>query len=113
VASAPTQLAFDDLLDGCARRDAGVAAAGLGTPAALDSVWRQAARDVVHNLAATGAEFSAVDVRYRAGDPPVPNMLGAAFLAARKARLIVRVGFTTNPIPSAHARTIATYRGAT
>lgn len=71
-------------------RDAGAEGA-LRDPA--DVEWAESATKIVEHLAAAGVEFTADDVRRRAGEPPSPAAVGAVLLAAARRRLIERVGF--------------------
>lgn len=97
--------------EGRARRDEGTERAGSGINGPAASDWRLKAKDALKELAASGTAFSADDVVARAGEPPVPNMLGALFLGAARAASIQAYGFTQSTRPSAHARTQRTWVG--
>jgi hypothetical protein len=90
------------------------------------SAWRDKAKTTMDALIASELEFSADDLvngmasgvppapRHAiagAGEPPVPNMLGALFLATARRNQIRPVGFTQSTRPSAHARVQRTWRG--
>ena len=108
----PEEAPVADLAEGRRRRDEGTEAAGSGIAGALASAWRVKAAQAMASLAASGEEFSADDLVAIAGEPPVPNMLGAVFLAASRADQINAVGFTQAARPSARARVQRTWRGA-
>lgn len=97
---------------GRALRDEGAARAGDGAPGVLAADWRRKADDALNALAASGAVFSADDLVERAGMPPVANMLGGVFLAARRANRIEAVGFAQATRPESHARVQRTWKGA-
>lgn len=77
-------------------------AAHPGDRAAVDAAIRQ--------LAARGGEFSSNDARRIHGvSGPV---VGAAFSAAAKSGLIVRVGYEPSTEPGTHAHPVAVWRAA-
>ena len=99
----------DPLEPGRAARDAGVDAVESRTP----DWWRNLCDHVIAALAATGKEFSAVDVRALCGDPPNHfNAMGARFLAAARAGIVVRVGYRPSSRATLHAHPITIWRGA-
>jgi len=101
---------MDDLEAGRDLRDVGAAAAGINSP--LAEHWRSRATDWLLVLAGWEDHvFSSDDLVEIVGTPPVPNMLGALFLGARRAGLIDPVGYTQSTRPAAHARTIRTWKG--
>lgn len=69
--------------------------------------------EAIADLASSGRTFTADDlpdrVRRRVHHP---NVVSAAFLRAKRAGLIVEVGWTRSERPSAHARRLVEYRGA-
>lgn len=89
-------------------RDAGMAVADANA----GDDWKEAADAVIRALAASGAEFSAEDVRLWVGEPPTPNAMGARFMAARKKGILELLGYRQASRASAHARALAVYRGA-
>ena len=102
------QLSLDDafagLTEGRRRRDEGTAIAGTGAPAFLVSAWQDAAERALATLIRRGDVFSADDLVELAGEPPVPNMLGGLFIAARRQERIRPVGYRQGCRPAAHAR---------
>lgn len=107
----PTPTREEGLAAGRAARDAGAALAGAGAPASLVAAWRDKAGKALDELIRSGMEFSADDVVERAGEPPVPNMLGGLFLAASTAGRIHAVGLVSSARPKAHARVQRTWIG--
>lgn len=99
-----------DLGSGETLRDNGVTAAGSTTPGA--DTWRADADAALEILAQSRTEFSADDLVALVGPPPHPNMLGATFLVASRAGLIVCTGITTGKRPTAHARMQRLWTGA-
>jgi len=89
-------------------RDEAIAAVNATTP----SQWAQDCDNAIAAMAASGAEFTAEDVRSFAGDPPKPAAMGARFLAACKRGLIRRVGVTNAKRRSSHACLLPVYQGA-
>jgi hypothetical protein len=85
----------------------------VGVQAALnfDSEWRDAAQEALAELAASGLEFTADDLRDRVGEPMSPNALGAAIRAASAADLIRHVGYRRSRRISRHAGVIGVWKG--
>src|SRR5690348_8431813 len=75
------------------------------------SEWKDRADAAIRSLAASGEEFTAEDVRARAGDPSRPNAFGARFSSAAKRGLIRRVGFRNSSRPTLHSHPVAVWRG--
>jgi hypothetical protein len=100
---------LDQLEEGRRRRDDGVTVAR----AATHTGWRLTVDRVIADLAATGDDFTAEDVRARAGDPLAssPNTLGAAIAAAVRAGVIEQAGYQQARRPEAHARVLRVWRG--
>lgn len=74
--------------------------------------WRETCDAAIRELARTRGPFSAIDVRAIVGDPPNHyNAMGARFLAAARAGLIVRVGYVVSDRPTLHAHPIAQWVG--
>jgi len=95
-------------LTGSGFRDAGTSQVSANTP----DDWKIACDRVIQKFAAADRTFTAEDVRAVVGDPPNhPNAMGARFLAAAKAQLIVRVGYCTPARSSRHANALAVWRG--
>lgn len=92
---------------GQALRDQGIAR----VDAAEDPAWRAAADVAIAELAASGEEFTAEDVRRIAGDPTHPNAMGARFRAAAQAGIIRRVGYRASSRVQLHAHPIAVWVG--
>jgi len=80
--------------------------------AAEGSDWKHRADLAIEALAKTGAEFTAVEVREKAGDAARPNAFGARFNAAAGAGLIRKVGCRNSTRPTLHAHPVAVWRGA-
>lgn len=74
--------------------------------------WTLAAEEALEDLRASGAAFTAEDVRARAGTPPHPNALGGLFIGASKRGEIVKVGYRLASRTVAHARPLAVWRDA-
>ena len=95
-------------MDGKDLRDAGISSVDAHTP----RWWKDACDRAIHTLAARGVEFTAEDVRAVVGDPPNhPNAMGARFLAACKAGVIVKQGYKNPARRSSHASVIAIWKG--
>jgi hypothetical protein len=100
---------FSAIDEGRRRRDDGMRAALHNT----DVRWRSAADQAIRDLAATGLEFTAEHVRERVGVIAAPpQALGAVFNAARRAGIIVPVGYATATRPERHGGLLRTWRGA-
>jgi hypothetical protein len=101
---------FDaDIDEGRRRRDDGMRAALHSS----DIGWKSAAESAIRELAATGLEFDAEDVRARVGViASSPQALGAFFNAARRAGTIEPVGYRTATRPERHGGLLRTWRGA-
>jgi hypothetical protein len=75
--------------------------------------WTEAARFAVERFGYRGAEFSAEDIREKAGDPPgSPNALGALLHALETEGAIKVVGYRRSSRPSSHGRRILVWRRA-
>jgi len=96
--------------------DEGQVRADLGANAARNGVhswWRIAAEATIADLAASGEEFTAEDVRDRVGTMVGrESALAAAFRVASRAGLITAVGWRTARRPEAHQRALRIWRGA-
>jgi hypothetical protein len=100
--------AFQPMLTGLEGRDFGVKRVDANTPDA----WRIACDIAIAKLASTLKPFTAEDVRATVGDPPNhPNAMGARFLAAARAGLLEKQGYTSPSRPSSHASVIAVWCG--
>jgi transposase InsO family protein len=88
-------------------RDFGISKVDSNTP----EDWRNDCDYIIGWLARNGAEFTAEDVRAWIPEPPHPNAMGGRFIAALKAKKIVRLEYRKAKRPSAHARVLAVYRG--
>lgn len=62
-------------------------------------------------LQGTRWSFTAEDVRRMIGDPPHPNVLGAALSAAARAGTIVAVGWTDSTRTAARGRPLRKWEG--
>ena len=78
-----------------------------------ESGWREAALAEIENMAASGIEFTADDIRERVGEPDIANRWGGVFLAARRAGLIETVAVKPSSTPSRHAGMVRVWRGTT
>ena len=75
--------------------------------------WTEAARFAVERFGYRGVEFSAEDIREKAGDPPgSPNALGALLHALEAEGKIRVVGFRRSSRPSSHGRRILVWMAA-
>jgi hypothetical protein len=80
---------------------------------ASDVRWKAAAETAIVELARSGREFTAEDVRRRVGVlASSPQALGALFSAAAKAGIIRAVGFTVATRPERHGGVLRTWVGA-
>lgn len=89
------------------RKAEGMALADAAEP----GFWKDRADAAIKALAAEGREFTAEDVRKRAGDPSRPNAMGARFSAAATAGLIRYVKHQKSTRPSLHACKVAVWVG--
>ena len=94
--------------EGRARRDDGVARADR----LADAGWKAEADRIIGELAATGRDFCADDL-HDAGLSTAINSsaVGGRLLAAARARIIVKVGYTTSTRPGRRAGATAVWRG--
>jgi hypothetical protein len=83
----------------------------LAAVAENDRAWLEVALGAIAELAATGQDFSAEEIRARASAGPSTGSMGAAFKLAVAARLIVRVGYRPSKFPSRHGAVVAVWRG--
>jgi hypothetical protein len=94
---------------GCACEGNRLKFKGQAIAAAAHPDERAAVDAAIRQLAARGRPFSSNDAR------PLHNVtgpvVGAAFSAAAKAGLIVRVGYEPSTDPGTHAHPVATWRG--
>lgn len=100
----------ESLEEGRRRRDAGME---FATHSTLIS-WKRVAEKRLAELAATGREFTAEDLRERVGHPlgSHDNSMGPLFGAAARRGEIVHVGYQQATRPEAHARILRVWRGA-
>ncbi len=79
---------------------------------AADAGWKARVDAAIEELAASGAPFTAEDVREIAGDPPDhPNAMGARFAAAAQRGLIRSVGYRKARRASLHRHPIHVWEG--
>lgn len=88
-----------------------LAAEGMSRAAMADRGWLPIAAEVIEELAAAGEEFSAENVRARAGSPVSPALVGAAFKIARLRGVIEPAGLATAQRAVSHGRLLRTWRG--
>ncbi len=81
--------------------------------AAEGAAWKARADLAISELAATGDEFTAIEVRARAGDPTRPNAFGPRFNHAARTGLIYKVGYRNSSRATLHAHPIAVWKGTT
>src|SRR5262249_32625782 len=93
-------------------RDHGLEQAGSGQPVSVTVSWEQQARYAILRLCLADANWSAEEVRQIAGDPPVPNMMGAAIRMAYLEGLIAPTGFDIATRPSRRASVLRLWRRA-
>lgn len=74
--------------------------------------WFARAWGALAYFADIGIEFTADDVRRRAGDPPTDNAIGALFLNASRQRIIRPVGRRRSTRLKRHAASLTVYVGA-
>ena len=84
--------------------------------AATNEEWLKNVLVVIENHARWTDTFTIENVRKFCDlrgipEPKSHNAWGAAFSAAAKQGIIVRVGYTKNSLPSAHARVVAVWQG--
>lgn len=94
---------------GCACEGQRLKFAGMAIATAARPDDRAKVDAAIRQLAATGKPFSSNDAR------PLHNVtgpvVGAAFQAAAKSGLIVRVGYEASTQPGTHAHPVATWKG--
>lgn len=73
--------------------------------------WVLLCDTIIRQLARSGEEFTAEEVRMWCGEPPHHNLIGARFLVAIKAKIIVRTSYRNATRPEAHSRILRVYRG--
>ena len=75
--------------------------------------WQEDARFAVYRFCFRDVEFTAEDIREKAGDPPgSPNALGALLHALEAEGKIRVVGFRRSARPSSHGRRILVWAKA-
>ena len=94
---------------GSVLRDRGIALVDAAEPAP----WKDRADAAIRELASSGAEFSAEDVRAIAGNPDRPNAMGARFNAAVKSGILVYVRHSPSNRAQLHRCKVAVWRGVT
>lgn len=102
-----TLFEFADRAEGERRKQVGMERAD----AAEGSRWKEAADAAIAQLAASGQEFTAEDVREVAGDPEHFNAMGARFGAAAQAGLIRYVRHAPSSRPTLHRCAIRVWVG--
>ena len=75
-----------------------------------DTDWPGDAIATIVALSHAQSIVTAEDLARELRKPPHPNMVGAAFSAARAQKLIVAAGYTTSNTPSRHHGVIRTWR---
>jgi hypothetical protein len=90
---------------GTTLRDMGVYRVSKNTPQA----WKDSGLSIIMCLVANGNEITAEDVREWVGEPPSPNAMGALFLTACRAGIVVRVGYRQAKRPERHASVLGVY----
>lgn len=79
---------------------------------AASSGWKDRVDAVIRNLARTGEEFTADDVRRRGAVPTDhPRAMGSRFLVAARAGLIRRVGYRPSGRENLHSHPISVWVG--
>lgn len=78
-----------------------------------DSTWAEEAVAKIIDLAHAHDTFTADDLAREMRKAPHPNMVGAAFSAARGQGFIEAAGYTTSNTPSRHHGVIRTWRRKT
>jgi hypothetical protein len=84
---------------------------GQGGAAAADPEGFARALEAIAELSAEGEPFDSTDVRAVAGPFERPNVVGAAFSAARKAGLIEVAGYGASRTVSRHGSLVRLWRG--
>jgi hypothetical protein len=84
---------------------------GQGRAVAADPEGFDRASKAIAELTKAGDEFTADDVRAWSGPFSLPDVIGAAFSAAKKAELIRVAGVTTSKAVSRHGGVVRTWRG--
>jgi hypothetical protein len=84
---------------------------GQGRAVAADPEGFARASNAIAALAGLGGPFDASDVRAWAGPFESPNVIGAAFSAARKAGQIRSAGVTTSKATSRHGGLVRLWEG--
>jgi hypothetical protein len=74
--------------------------------------WKDAADAAIAQLAASGVEFTADDIRAICGPPSRPNAVGSRFQAAARRGLIRMVGTRIATRPSLQSCLVRVWRGA-
>ena len=75
-----------------------------------DTTWSEDAVSTIIGLAHAQSTFTAEDLAREMRKAPHPNMVGAAFSAARSQGFIEAAGYTTSNTPSRHHGVIRTWR---
>lgn len=100
-----------DLIDALNRREAAM----RWVEQNADATYRDRLIAAIEQLAATGRNFCADEVRYLAGEPPEGqhyNVIGAVINHAARRGVIEFVGFTRSMRVIGHGNRIGLYRGA-
>lgn len=90
---------------GTTLRDLGVYRVSQNTP----QTWKDSGLSIIMCLVANGNEITAEDVRDWVGEPPSPNAMGALFLTACRAGIVVKVGYRQAKRPQRHASVLGVY----
>lgn len=77
----------------------------------FDPIWADAAQEALAELAASGVEFTADDLRDLAGEPESSGALGAVFRGAAAAGRIRLVGYRRSRRLLRHAGILGVWRG--
>lgn len=94
--------------EGLQRKEHGMAV----VDAAEGGEWKARTTAAIEEFAASGDEFTALEIRDIVGDPVHPNAFGARFNAAARAGIIRKVGYRNSSRPTLHAHPIAVWVGA-
>lgn len=73
--------------------------------------WMDRARGVIRQLASTGDEFTAEDLKRHVPNPPHLNCIGTAFKLASEAGIIERCGWSVSTGKAAHGRHVMRWKG--